>query len=165
MRRGGSGNRAHGEPSTGNRLLVVVSAAGVRAPVAVAPLEAIARAVLRAERVRHAMLSVALVSRARIVALNAAHLGRRAATDVIAFGFSRDPRGPVIGDVYLAPEVARLNARRLGVPVREEILRLVVHGVLHVLGYDHPDGPARERSPMWRRQEALLARALRREAA
>ncbi len=148
-----------------NRLLVAVSSERVRAPVAGARLEALARSVLRAERVRHAMLSIALVSRARISALNATHLRRRGPTDILAFGFSRDARGPVIGDIYLAPGVARENARRLGVPVREEILRLVVHGVLHVLGYDHPAGAARERSPMWRRQEALLARVLRGRAA
>jgi probable rRNA maturation factor len=40
----------------------------------------------------------------------------------------------------------------------------VVHGVLHALGYDHPDGDARLSSPMWRRQEALVARAIRNAA-
>jgi ssRNA-specific RNase YbeY (16S rRNA maturation enzyme) len=44
------------------------------------------------------------------------------------------------------------------------LLRLVVHGTLHVLGWDHPDGPERERAPMWRRQERLLAQVLRRQA-
>jgi ssRNA-specific RNase YbeY (16S rRNA maturation enzyme) len=44
--------------------------------------------------------------------------------------------------------------------VREETLRLVVHGVLHVLGYDHPAGESRYESPMWRRQERLLRSAL-----
>ena len=165
MSRGGQSSPARGEPSSAKRLLVVVSAERVRPPMAVGRLEAIARSVLRSERVHDAMLSIALVSKARIAALNAAHLQRRGTTDIIAFGFSRDARGPVIGDIYLAPGVARENARRLRVPVREEIVRLVVHGVLHVLGYDHPDGAARERSPMWRRQEALLARVLRGRAA
>jgi probable rRNA maturation factor len=44
--------------------------------------------------------------------------------------------------------------------VREELLRLVVHGVLHVLGHDHPEDDARYTSPMWRRQERLLRSAL-----
>ena len=43
-----------------------------------------------------------------------------------------------------------------GIPFRRELLRLVVHGILHVLGYDHPAGEARIRSPMWRRQERYL---------
>jgi probable rRNA maturation factor len=40
---------------------------------------------------------------------------------------------------------------------REEIARLVVHGTLHVAGHDHPDGESRTRSPMWKRQERILA--------
>jgi len=42
----------------------------------------------------------------------------------------------------------------------EELVRLTVHGTLHVLGYDHPAGPARMRSAMWRRQEKYVRRLL-----
>jgi probable rRNA maturation factor len=77
---------------------------------------------------------------------------------VIAFPFEAVDGSPVVGDVYIAPDAARANARRNGVPVREELARLVVHGTLHVLGHDHPS-VGREASPMWRRQERLLARA------
>ncbi|GIW50865.1 MAG: hypothetical protein KatS3mg081_0220 [Gemmatimonadales bacterium] len=52
--------------------------------------------------------------------------------------------------------MARKNAKELGVRFREEIVRLVVHGTLHVLGYDHPEGEARQRSPMWLRQERYV---------
>jgi probable rRNA maturation factor len=44
--------------------------------------------------------------------------------------------------------------------VREELARLVVHGTLHVLGYEHPEVDARTKSPMWKRQERVLARVL-----
>jgi probable rRNA maturation factor len=44
--------------------------------------------------------------------------------------------------------------------VREELLRLVVHGVLHVLGYEHPEDDSRYVSDMWRRQERLLRAAM-----
>ena len=81
---------------------------------------------------------------------------------MISFGFARAAESdPIIGDIYIAPDVARENARSRGVPVREELARLVVHGVLHVLGYDHPEGDERERAPMWKRQEQILERALR----
>ena len=68
---------------------------------------------------------------------------------------------PIIGDIYIAPEVARAQAIAHGVGVREELARLAVHGTLHVLGHDHPEGNARMASPMWKRQEQLLAKSLR----
>lgn len=140
-------------------LVVDVALESGRVPLSRSRVGELARSVLRAEGVRDAMLSVAFVSRRAIAALNARHLGRRGATDVIAFGFKPANGGaPVIGDVYIAPDIARTNAARLGVPVREEIARLVIHGTLHVLGREHPEGSGRTRSAMWTRQEALLAR-------
>jgi probable rRNA maturation factor len=133
-----------------------------RLPVALGRVEALAAGVLRAEGVKHAMLSVAFVSRRTIASLNRRHLKRSGATDVIAFGFApAGTRGPVVGDVYIAADVARAQARTFGVPVGEELMRLVVHGTLHVLGHDHPEGADRSASAMWRRQEALLARLTR----
>lgn len=143
-------------------IAVDVSADGVRVPLSRARVAAIADMVLRAERVRDAMLSITFVGDRAIAALNRRHLGHRGATDVISFGFAAPARsGPLVGDIYIAPGVASVNARREGASVREELARLVVHGTLHVLGYDHPEGDGRTRSAMWRRQERLLARALR----
>jgi probable rRNA maturation factor len=140
---------------------VDVSLDGVRPPLASARIASIARATLRAEHVRDALLSIALVNRPMIARLNRRHLGHSGGTDVISFGFTRAmTTDPVIGDIYICPDVARANARARSVGVREEIARLVVHGVLHVLGYDHPEGASREPSAMWRRQERLLRRAM-----
>jgi probable rRNA maturation factor len=140
-------------------LSVDVALDGVRSPLSRTRVAELARGVLRAEGVRDALLSVALVGTPRIRALNRKHLNRSGATDVIAFGFARvGAKGPVVGDVYIAPDVARASARENGVSVREELARLVVHGTLHVLGYDHPEDDTRTRSAMWRRQERLVAR-------
>jgi probable rRNA maturation factor len=68
----------------------------------------------------------------------------------------------VVGDIYICVPVAREHAARLGLAAAVEVRRLVIHGVLHVLGYDHPDGDGRTRSPMWRRQERYLTRFARR---
>ncbi len=107
------------------------------------------------------MLSITFVGRAAITAMNRRYLGHHRPTDVISFGLGRENgRGPVIGDVYICPEIARANAKRQGVSAGEEIMRLVVHGTLHVLGYDHPDTEARTSSSMWRKQERILARVL-----
>jgi probable rRNA maturation factor len=143
-------------------LIVDVAADGVRAPLARSRVRDIAVGVLRAERVRDALVSITLVSARHIARLNRVHLGHAGATDVISFAF-REPstasaRAAVVGDIYIAPDVARANAARLKTSVRQEVARLVVHGTLHVLGYDHPDGEERLASPMWRRQERLLAR-------
>lgn len=142
-------------------IAVHVSAAGVRLPLARARVGEIARRALASEGVREAMVSITFLGTRAMAALNRKHLGHRGATDVISFGFSESTRqGPVIGDIYIAPEVARANARRHDAGVREELARLVVHGVLHVLGYDHADDESRSTSLMWRRQERILARVV-----
>ena len=136
---------------------VDVATEGVRIPIARARIVALAEGVLRREKVRDALLSIAFVTDRRISALNRTHLGHTGPTDVISFGFAPVDRGRVVvGDVYIAPAVARRNARDHGSGVREELRRLVVHGVLHVLGHDHPEGEPRYASAMWRRQEQLL---------
>jgi probable rRNA maturation factor len=142
-------------------LAVDVATEGVRVPVSRSRVATLAEGVLRRERVKDALLSIAFVTDRRIAALNREHLGHAGPTDVISFGFAPVDSGrAVVGDVYIAPGVARRNAREHGGGVREELMRLVVHGVLHVIGHEHPEDDTRYGSPMWRRQERLL-RALR----
>lgn len=137
--------------------VVQVAAEEVRVAVALARVERVALAVLRAERVREAVVSVTFVSDRSMARLNWTHLGHRGPTDVISFGFAPAAKGaPVTGDIYIAPGVARTNALAHGAGIREELLRLVIHGVLHVLGHEHPEDEARYESRMWRRQERLL---------
>lgn len=145
--------------------VVDVDVVGVRAPLARGRVAEIARAVLRAEKVRRARLSIAFVDDARIARLNQRHLGHRGATDVISFALSDDISEGIVGDIYIAPAVARRNAAEQGIGTRDELTRLVVHGVLHVLGYDHPDGAARYESAMWSRQEQLVRMLVRRATA
>jgi probable rRNA maturation factor len=61
-----------------------------------------------------------------------------------------------VGDVYICSWVAAREAKTRGVPLREELIRLVIHGTLHALGRTHPEGAARTRSSMWRRQERYV---------
>ena len=137
-------------------LVVDVMTDGVRAGVNRERVAALVRGVLKAEKAREAFISVAFVSDKAIAAVNREHLAHTGPTDVIAFAFREGPR--LVGDIYIAPGVARVNAKAFGAGVREELARLVVHGTLHVLGHDHPAGAARLSSPMWQRQERLLAR-------
>lgn len=144
-----------------SELVVAVSREDARPGISSARIAHAVRITLRAEKVRHAMVSVTLVTRRRIATMNAKHLKHRGPTDVISFGFARDRGGPVVADIYIAPAVARENARRHGAGIREELVRLVVHGVLHALGHDHPEGEARFGSSMWLRQELLVRRVMR----
>jgi probable rRNA maturation factor len=113
------------------------------------------RAVSQAEGITGGEISITFVDALAIEALNETHLGRSGSTDVIAFNLA-EPKQP-LGDVYICPEVARQSAVELELEPREELLRLVIHGVLHVAGHDHPEGEERLESEMFRRQEAILA--------
>jgi probable rRNA maturation factor len=140
------------------QVAVSVDADGVRSPVAAARLVALAQSVLKTLKVRHALVSVTLVTPRAMAALNRRHLGHRGPTDVITFALGADPTGMVLADVYICLDVAREQAKRHGVGVREELARLVVHGMLHACGWEHPEDDARMQSPMWHRQEQLLER-------
>ena len=113
-----------------------------------------ANAVLDGEGVAAAAISITFLSGPRMRGLNRRALGRDRATDVIAFPLEH--LGIVAGDVYVCPSVARRSALVAGVSEREEVLRLVVHGILHVLGREHPEGKGRTGSAMWRLQERYV---------
>ena len=116
----------------------------------------IVKATLEAERVSDALVSVAFVGTSTMSRLNRDYLSRKGPTDVIAFGLERSNSTPVIGDIYICPAVAERNARPLRIPVKREVARLIVHGTLHVLGFEHPEDQTRVASAMWRRQEKIL---------
>ncbi|HLV25697.1 MAG TPA: rRNA maturation RNase YbeY [Gemmatimonadales bacterium] len=138
-------------------LQVAVAFNAIRSPLTRDAVAGLARKVLNSEGMRHAELSIALVDPKSMAELNENHLGHAGTTDVISFGFLPSHEGaPLVGDIYICPDVARGNARTHGCSLREEIARLVIHGTLHVLGHDHPEGSHRMESPMWQRQEALL---------
>ena len=119
-----------------------------------APLHRAATHVLTAEGRATGELSVTLLADDDIRAINREYLDRDYVTDVIAFSLGDE--GSLMGDVYIGYEQAHRQAGELGFDPEEELVRLVVHGVLHVLGYDHPEGEDRTGSPMFERQEALV---------
>lgn len=101
-------------------------------------------------------LCVTLLPEEEIRLLNRKYAGRDAVTDVLAFDLSSE--GELLGDIYVAPDVARRSAAERGLDASDELLRLVIHGVLHLVGYDHPEGEERYGSPMFELQEELLRR-------
>ena len=127
---------------------------GRRLPLSAGLVRRTVRTVLRGER-RRASISVTFLGREAMRRLNATHKGHDRPTDVLSFAL-RDPSGGVLGDVYVCRWVAEREARARGIPLREELIRLIVHGTLHALGRDHPEGEGRTSSAMWRRQERYV---------
>ncbi len=103
------------------------------------------------------MCSVLLVDDAAIRDLNRTYRGVDTPTDVLAFPMREGRFGrllpDLLGDVVISVETARRHAGA-GV-LRAELALLLVHGILHLVGYDHHEPAARQR--MWRKQRAILA--------
>lgn len=124
-----------------------------------------ARAVraLRALGCARSELSIALVDDAQIRALNAAHRGIDRPTDVLSFslfeGEHAEHRGALLGDVVISVDTARRQARAARRGFDDVVARLLIHGTLHLVGFDHEtDAEARE----MRAEERRLWRAVRR---
>jgi probable rRNA maturation factor len=113
-------------------------------------------------------MGLRFVDRAEMAQLNEQHMGQDGPTDVLSFPVDGDPRsaaGPtggtatdepgVLGDVIVCPAVAAAGAAERSVPEEDELALLIVHGVLHLLGWDHatPD----ETAAMQAEERRLLA--------
>jgi probable rRNA maturation factor len=122
-----------------------------------AHLSQLAKHVLEAEEVDDgAELSVLLVGRDHIRRLNARFAGDDYATDVLSFPMMEDEESSLLlGDVVICPDIARSNAAKAGHDMGAELEVLLVHGTLHLLGYDHDE--EEEKARMEERQKQILA--------
>ncbi len=134
-------------------------ARGVRA----AALRADVRRLLAALGEGRAELIVSLVDDGEMHRLNRDSRGIDRPTDVLAYAMREGVRAPgdegVLGDVVISVETAARQARRRTVPTADEVRTLLIHGVLHLLGYDHERSAAEARrmKAMERRLHAALA--------
>ena len=114
-------------------------------------LSSLARHVLDKEGLDESVeLSILLIGADHIRRLNARFAGNDYATDVLSFPMMDDEEAneSMLGDVVLCPEIARANAEKLNHSLDRELNVLLVHGILHLLGYDHQgksDGSDMER--------------------
>lgn len=126
-----------------------------------ADLVDLARHVLASQRVPEDMeVALLLVDRETITRLNATHMGQTGPTDVLAFPIDEPGESPpdapsILGDVVLCPVVATEQAPGFDRSAHEELRLLTVHGLLHLLGWDHVT-PEEERD-MFALTDALLA--------
>ncbi|HWV55975.1 MAG TPA: rRNA maturation RNase YbeY [Longimicrobiales bacterium] len=109
------------------------------------------------EGVNNAEVSVTLLGDEDIVKLNRRYLGRDYPPDVLSFALHAAGEDPS-GDIYIGFDQALRQAAEHEQTAARELARLAIHGTLHVLGHDHPEGADRIASAMWTRQEAILDR-------
>lgn len=136
--------------------------AGQETPVVdTARLRAVSTAALEAMSVPRQMeLSVILVDPERMTELNSAHMGADRPTDVLAFPLdtveeATADRPSILGDVVLCPAVAAEQAGQNRTSTQAEMEMLTVHGILHLLGYDHAE--PKEKAEMFGLTDTLLA--------
>jgi probable rRNA maturation factor len=110
------------------------------------------RGALRGEGIRRASVTVIFVDSRRIRRFNRRYLAHDFVTDVITFPLEESP--DLEGEIYVNLGRARTQAKAYGLSVWNEIVRLVIHGTLHLVGYDDRSGRAAAR--MRRRQEMLV---------
>lgn len=123
-------------------------------------LEDAVRFVARSEGADIVDLSIVLGDHETVRGLNESHLGRSYDTDVLAFDLrgvdGEETAGMVEGEIYVDLDTASERAPEFGADYEQEVRRYVIHGLLHLLGYEdaHPDG----RATMSRLEDHYLSR-------
>ena len=131
-----------------------------RARVVLPSLEKFVRKVKRELRLDGREVSICLVSDAEMARLNKKYRKKSKPTDVLSFPSNdaaafRRASAKSLGDLAIAPMVARRNAKRFGRTLPDELRILILHGVLHLMGYDHESD-----SGQMERRERFLRRRL-----
>ena len=93
-----------------------------------------------------ASLEINLVSPAQMARVNRTFLQHEGPTDVITFDYREPTPGAALhGELFICPEVAVLQAGEFGTDWRSELVRYVIHGILHLLGHDDLEAAARRK--------------------
>ena len=130
-----------------------------RTSVRLTTLRRVTQAVLKQTGYPSAGLSLTLVGKARMQRLNRTYGQRNYATDVLAFPMQDASQSPhsFVGEVVICVPVALSQASRFGNTPDEEMLRLLIHGILHLLGYDH-ETTERDAERMKRKEQVIFHR-------
>ncbi len=114
--------------------------------------------ILRCRELEDKEISIVFVSDDYIRNLNSKYRGIDKATDVLSFSQMDDESEGLVpqplGDIVISVEKAKENAESFSVTLQEEILRLLIHGTMHLLGYDHEEES--ERNVMEKEEEVIL---------
>ncbi|MDR2490352.1 MAG: rRNA maturation RNase YbeY [Spirochaetaceae bacterium] len=140
---------------------VEVGAEDVPLPVYSRDVQNYCRNVMERVRLANRELSVLFCGNQFIQSLNLRYRGIDSPTDILSFPYLQlegemtgDKRLVPAGDIVISLEEMQANAEQAGIGAEEELRRLLIHGILHLAGFDHATNEASE--PMLRQQEALL---------
>lgn len=100
-------------------------------------------------------LNIIFCTDAFLLSMNRDYLNHNEYTDIITFDLSDSPSGPLTAEIYISVDRIRENARKLQVPVTQELHRVVFHGVLHLLGYK--DKQKADQALMRSKEDELLS--------
>jgi probable rRNA maturation factor len=128
----------------------------LRAPFPLRLAGRIAHGVLKSEKKStRREINIVFVDNKKIRSLSKRFLDEDHDTDVIAFPYDDVPSsdGP-FGDIFISLPMAKYNAERFGDDYKTEVVRLIIHGTLHMLGYD--DHNPKKKKVMWAKQEKLV---------
>lgn len=103
---------------------------------------------------KNSELSISFINDAKMRELNRTYRNIDRTTDVLSFPQGDGPGITLLGDVIISLDTAERNSRRYGVAPEEEIKKLIVHGILHLLGYDHKK--KKEREEMREKEKEVL---------
>jgi len=114
----------------------------------------VAKNVLKGENKESETVSLAFVSKEEIEKLNKTFRKKNKPTDVLSFELNEDD---CLGEIVICPDVVKENAEKYGVSVNYETMKVFIHGILHLLGYDH-EKSEREALIMEQKQEKYLSK-------
>jgi probable rRNA maturation factor len=111
--------------------------------------------VLKGENRERENLSIAFVSPEEIQKLNKKYRKKDKPTDVLSFERISDFKDEC-AEIVLCPHVIRENAQESGLTLKKELSKMLIHGILHVLGYDHEISPEEEERMFVKQEQYLL---------
>lgn len=115
-----------------------------------------ARATLRALRRNSAELSIVIVGARRMATLNARYRHRAGITDILSFQLSEAvKKNTVSGEIVICYQEVVTGARRRGSKISNYLKYLLIHGILHLVGYEHENVSRNVSARMWQRQQKL----------
>jgi len=114
----------------------------------------VAKKVLLGENRRTETLSLAFVGKEEIQKLNKKFRKKNKPTDVLSFNLEQPG---YLGEIIICPDVVKENAKKFGVTAKSETLKVFVHGILHLCGYDH-EKSEKEAEEMEAKQEKYLSK-------